>query len=190
MILPRALCQTMPAAPLQAAARQVRGAVEVFTAADRLLVLAAAGVVVLIVVFAHYEALRGLAALGHRLGRVSRVTFVLLIVGLLVVHLIEIVTFSVAYGLLDGRQGLGYLAPAPGSETVPALLRDPSDRQFDYVYFSAVCYTTLGFGDLIPHGPIRLLAAVEALTGLLLVAWSASFTYLQMHVRWRGAFGE
>ena len=36
----------------------------------------------------------------------------------------------------------------------------------------------------------RLLAAIEALTGLLLVAWSASFTYLQMHGRLRGAFEE
>ena len=36
-----------------------------------------------------------------------------------------------------------------------------------YVYYSAVCYTTLGFGDLIPVGHIRCLTAMTALSGLV-----------------------
>ena len=41
----------------------------------------------------------------------------------------------------------------------------------DAVYFSAVTFTTLGFGDLQPTtGPTRLLAAAEAFTGALTMA--------------------
>jgi len=43
----------------------------------------------------------------------------------------------------------------------------------------------LGFGDLTPVGPVRLLAGVEALNGLLLIGWSASFTYISMERFWQ-----
>jgi hypothetical protein len=39
-------------------------------------------------------------------------------------------------------------------------------------------------GDIAPLGPVRLLAGVEALNGLLMIAWSASFTYLSMENFW------
>ncbi|HET8693301.1 MAG TPA: potassium channel family protein [Aquabacterium sp.] len=52
------------------------------------------------------------------------------------------------------------------------------------MYFSAETYTSLGFGDLTPVGPVRLLAGVEALNGLLLIGWSASFLYIAMQRFW------
>jgi hypothetical protein len=55
---------------------------------------------------------------------------------------------------------------------------------FDAIYFSASVFTTLGFGDLSPVGPIRFVAGTEALTGLVLIGWSASFTYLEMQRYW------
>jgi len=42
----------------------------------------------------------------------------------------------------------------------------------------------VGFGDLVPIGPIRMLTAAEGLTGLALVTWSASFTFLAMQRFW------
>ena len=42
-----------------------------------------------------------------------------------------------------------------------------------------------GFGDLAPVGAIRLVSGTESLTGLLLITWSASFTYLEMSRLWR-----
>ena len=59
------------------------------------------------------------------------------------------------------------------------------DTLFDAIYLSATTYSTLGFGDLAPVGAIRLLAGLESLTGLLLITWSASFTYLEMSRLWR-----
>ena len=49
-----------------------------------------------------------------------------------------------------------------------------------FIYYSFVTLTTLGYGDIIPIGHIRFTAGSEALTGLVLIAWTASFTYLQM----------
>ena len=40
-----------------------------------------------------------------------------------------------------------------------------------------VSFTSLGLGDVCPHGPARLLTGIEALNGLLLIGWSPMFTY-------------
>ena len=52
-------------------------------------------------------------------------------------------------------------------------------------YFSAMTFTTVGFGDVYPLVPVRFLAGTETLTGLVLVTWSASFTFLEMARFWR-----
>jgi hypothetical protein len=54
----------------------------------------------------------------------------------------------------------------------------------DSVYFSAVTYTSLGLGDYYPTRGSRLIAGVEALNGSMMIAWSASFTYLAMEKYW------
>ena len=53
-----------------------------------------------------------------------------------------------------------------------------------YLYFSSETYTSLGYGDVAPGGPLRMLAGMEALNGLLLIGWSASYTYLAMERFW------
>lgn len=55
---------------------------------------------------------------------------------------------------------------------------------WDTVYFSAVTYSSLGFGALFPTGAIRMICGVEALNGLVLIGWSVSFTYLVMEKFW------
>jgi hypothetical protein len=42
-------------------------------------------------------------------------------------------------------------------------------------YFSAVTYTTTGYGDLVLPSEWRLVGGVEALTGILMCGWSAAF---------------
>jgi hypothetical protein len=59
----------------------------------------------------------------------------------------------------------------------PAL--DPT-LMFKALFISAVTYPSLGFGDHVPLLHVRLIAGVEVLNGLLLIGWSASFTYLAM----------
>jgi hypothetical protein len=54
----------------------------------------------------------------------------------------------------------------------------------DCLYFSAVTYTSLGFGEVYPVSHARLVAGVESLNGLVLISWSASFTFLAMQRYW------
>ena len=39
--------------------------------------------------------------------------------------------------------------------------------------------------DLAPVGAVRFLSGTEALTGFVLITWSASFTYPEMERYWR-----
>jgi hypothetical protein len=43
------------------------------------------------------------------------------------------------------------------------------------LYFSAVTYTTTGYGDLVLAPEWRLVGAIEALTGILMCGWSTAF---------------
>jgi len=45
------------------------------------------------------------------------------------------------------------------------------------LYFSAVTYTTTGYGDVILPSGWRLIGGVEALTGILMCGWSAAFFF-------------
>ena len=54
---------------------------------------------------------------------------------------------------------------------------------FDAWYRSAVAYTSLGDeSETLPA--VRMLVAVEALTGLILIAWTASFLFVVMQRTW------
>ena len=45
------------------------------------------------------------------------------------------------------------------------------------LYFSAVTYTTTGYGDLVLPTEWRLVGGVEALTGILMCGWSTGFFF-------------
>jgi hypothetical protein len=53
---------------------------------------------------------------------------------------------------------------------VPRFLGELGDTLLDSLYFSAVTFTTLGFGDFSPTGFGRVLATVEAALGVTLFA--------------------
>ena len=83
----------------------------------------------------------------------------------IVAHLIEIALFQIAYIWLVQNDQYG------------AIIGDTSLDWSDLFYFSAVTYTSTGYGDLTPTGNMRLFATVEALTGLIMIAWTASFAF-------------
>ena len=57
------------------------------------------------------------------------------------------------------------------------LWRDAMPDLPSALYFSAVTYTTTGYGDLVLVEGWRLLGAVEALTGILMCGWSTGFFF-------------
>jgi len=127
---------------------------------------------VILIAQIHYEALRGISFVMGKWRPRSRSHLTPMMIAIIFTHLIEIAVFAVGFyfvaegvghGTLEGELGGGYL---------------------DYLYHSAVSYTSLGLGDVFPTGHMRLLTGVEALTGLLMIAWSASFTYLEMDKTW------
>lgn len=91
-------------------------------------------------------------------------------------HLVSITLYAGAYvlGSADFSEGqLGELLPVTeGDIGTPIWLLS--------LYFSAASYTSLGYGDVVPLGGFRVLAALEALNGLVLIGWSATFTFLSM----------
>lgn len=129
--------------------------------------------VVIIAVLSHYEGLRLFTRWINRTSIRPRLRIALLIYGLLLLHSLEIWIFGMSYWLFSLSPGYGDLI---SSQNLHVL---------DYVYFSATVYSTLGFGDLVPTGPLRFMAGMESVTGLLMITWSASFTYLEMVQFWR-----
>ena len=119
----------------------------------------------------HYEGLRLLSDRLPSLFKRQRKRIVALILCLLLLHIAEIWIFGIAYfGLV--KAGVGELVGI--SDLV----------LYDSVYFSAAAFTTIGFGDIVPTGALRMLTGLEGITGLTMITWSASFTYMEMTKSW------
>lgn len=143
-------------------------------------VLLVAGLATLACVGLHYETIRLLVSTLHRRQPSrARPILVIVVLVLLVAHLIEAGVFGLAYLVVNAlpESGAGQLiGPYDGS-------------YFDSLYFSLSVFTTVGFGDIAAEGPVRLLVGVEALVGLVLITWSASFTFLIMQRIFSREFG-
>lgn len=85
-------------------------------------------------------------------------------------HVVEIAVFAAAIRFV-------------ASEEEDAVHHDPAWAHFESFYHSAVTYTSLG-GAAPVSAPLRILTAVEALTGLILITWTASFLFLVMQRSW------
>jgi hypothetical protein len=144
------------------------------TALPLLAVFAFNSLLVLTAILLHYEVLYQLA---RRLPevRIAPRYRVLLGVGVIfIAHVIEIWLFALGYLISLRVEGIGGLVGEPSGQG--ALM--------DYVYLSFITFTTVGYGDLVVHGYLRYLTGVEALTGLILITWSASFLFLEMQKDW------
>lgn len=120
----------------------------------------------------HYEVLRGLHVGLPKLKIPVRTKLLVAIFVAFVAHAVEIGLYGVTIFALIRYLDVGSLGGQGETELLECL------------YFSAETYTSLGLGDIAPVGPVRLLAGAEALNGLLLIAWSASFVYLSMEKFW------
>ena len=136
--------------------------------------MAISAVLVVACVLLHYEILTLLTSVLKKINIHFRLRILALIFGLLSAHLAEIWIFAFGYYFMDAVMHYGHLQGI-----------NPQEGIWEYSYYSVVTYTTLGYGDIVPVGPVRFLAAMEALTGLMIVTWSASFTFLEMRIFWK-----
>ena len=132
-------------------------------------------IVVIVAMLLHYEALFQLA---KRLPRLSHIRprFQVLVgaVCIFFVHVFEIWLFALAFYLSSKIEGMGSLI---GNLSQAGGL-------LDCVYLSFVTFTTVGYGDVVALGHLRHLGGVEALTGIILITWSASFLFVEMQRNW------
>jgi hypothetical protein len=137
-------------------------------------VVAVTMLIVLACILLHYEVFTLLTRVLARLHvRVRRRRILLLMFGLLALHVTEIWLFGLGYWSLTSASELSRVSGATAGQLA------------DLVYFSAVVYSTLGLGDLVPAGAIRFMAGTESLAGFLLLTWSASFTFIEMQRFWK-----
>jgi hypothetical protein len=137
------------------------------------LVVIVTAVSVALAVLVHYEGLRWISAHLNRQTRVRRRKVLFGVYGVVVLHVVEIWLFGVAlWALLQFPQAGGL----SGTDAATLL---------EVVYLSANTFTTVGFGDVVPLGAVRFLCGTEALSGFILITWSASFLYLEMREFWR-----
>ncbi len=129
--------------------------------------------VVITVVVIHYEFLFHLTAVLPKIRVMHRFRIVIGVLVALVAHMIEVWVFAFAYYFMHNSEGWGHLEGSFNGSLM------------DYSYYSFTSYTTLGFGDITPIGDIRYLTAIESLTGLVLITWTASFLFLEMQRHWQ-----
>jgi len=82
---------------------------------------------------------------------------------LIMLHVVEIFLWAVTYMLVAP----GELGSAEAA-----------------VYFSAVTFTTLGYGDLTLSSQWRLLSGFEAIDGILLIGWTTAFLFAVLQRSW------
>jgi hypothetical protein len=120
----------------------------------------------------HFEMLNWLSVKVPMMTVRNRARVVIALLGAILAHLVEIWLFAFAYYLIINTEKMG------------ALEGDFDGSLYDCFYFSIATYTTVGYGDISPLGDIRFLAGLEALTGLVLITWTASFLFIEMQKFW------
>jgi len=115
----------------------------------------------------HYEGLRFVSRIPLD-GVINRHRIIIMILCIMLLHMVEVWIFGLTYYLLLQHAEFGNF------EGMTAV------SVFDSVYFSATVFSTLGFGDIVPIGPIRFITGTQSIAGLTLITWSASFTFIEM----------
>ena len=126
----------------------------------------------MLAVLVHYEMLHRLSLLLPRIKIRHQFRIVIAVLGAMIAHVIEIWIFAAGYYVLVSNNLIG------------TLIGNFTGTVQDCVYYSFITYTSLGFGDIIPTDYLRFITGIEGLTGLLLIAWTASFVYVQMQRFW------
>ena len=130
------------------------------------------GVLVVISTTVFYEVLRLLWTFIPALRRKPRAFINIIVIAIFAGHTLCVWIYGIAYWLLVEFFAFGSIAG------------NVQNQFIEYIYFSVTTYSSLGFGDVFPEGPLRLIAGVEVLNGLVLIGWSVTFTYLVMQKLW------
>ena len=130
-------------------------------------------VLIAIAVLVHFQSLLFLSEWQASLKKSGSIKMLLIIFGLIAAHIVETVVFAGGYWIGERGFHLGNFVGVRSMEVK------------DFFYIALETFTTQGVGDIYPIGPLRLIASLEPLVGLILIGWSASFTFLMMGREWQ-----
>lgn len=124
-------------------------------------------------VLLHYEAFNLLTYFVQRKKRIKRHDVLVVMSGIILAHLAEAFVFALMFWVRKDVLGLDIFNA------------DQQLSPLEYYNFSLENYSSLGYGDLYIRGAQgRFLSALEAVIGLILISWSASFLFLIMSKDW------
>ena len=118
----------------------------------------------------HYTALLSTTKLLSHFHGTHPASIVLALFLAVIAHLLEILIFAVAWQIMFSMSLITFNIDSPSF--------------LDLIYFSGTTYTTIGYGDIFLTSNGRIMAVVEGVMGLVLIAWTASFTYYEMNRKW------
>lgn len=124
-------------------------------------------------VLMHYLCLLGISRAMPRMRIPNPLKILVGVVAAIGAHVLQVAMFASVYHEL-----------AQGSPYGGALTGAYDGSFADSLYFSFATYTTLGYGDIEPVGELRYLTGMEALTGFVMITWTASFLFLEMRRYW------
>lgn len=101
------------------------------------------------------------------------------LIGVIATHVFSIILFG------GTMWGLNQIDGNPFGEVISESGEGGAQSLHDFIYFSFTTYTTVGYGDYFPVGPLRLISQIEALMGLVLIACSASYVFVIMQDYWK-----
>lgn len=81
-------------------------------------------------------------------------------------HFVEISLYAVYLAVLEQTLWPGSL-----------ILSSPEGSFRDWLYFSGINFTTLGYTSQHVNGPLRMVSMFEPLAGFMLLTWSATYLY-------------
>lgn len=128
-----------------------------------ILSLGLASCMVAVTVLVHFFGLIALTRIMGRTGRRLRPheshwgqagLLIVVVFGIFALHTIEIWLYAIVYLALGQVSGF-----------------EPS------LYFSTVTFVAVGYGDIVLDAPWRMLSAIEAANGVILIAWSTAFMF-------------
>ena len=122
---------------------------------------------------AHHFGLLAVRAIRPNSNSRPQAAIVVVFLGLLVLHTLEILAFAAVYRVLLGWGGFGNLG-GTFDATWGGL-----------IYFSGINFSTLGYTQIETSGPIRIINMMQSLGGFMVLTWSATFLYSVCESAWR-----
>ncbi|MBY5971198.1 hypothetical protein KUV28_02510 [Ferrimonas balearica] len=125
----------------------------------------------------HHYALYSLGRAAPRPDSSSTLAIQSTFIGLLLLHVAEILGLAAANRWLLGWDGLGGPASDPLSWA-------------DLIYLTGVNFTTLGYTQIELAGDIRIVTMLQSLGGFMILTWSATYLFTVCQRSWRRAENE